>query len=201
MFTSLLKRIDSSRVHYPNNGAKIYISEFVYGSIDGTITSFTVAAAAAGAGLGIDVVIILGAGSLVADGLSMAVSSLMSKRTEHDLAQNDRRNGHEIPVSYSLTKKPAVTGLVTFASFVVVGSLPLWAYISTLFFNIVEQRYLFVVSTISTALALSIIGALKSWFTDMSITRGVFETLLLGGIAATAAYYIGFFLEKVAGVN
>jgi len=201
MFTSLLKRIDSSRVHYPNNGAKIYISEFVYGSIDGTITSFTVAAAAAGAGLGIEVVIILGVGSLVADGLSMAVSSLMSKRTEHDLAQNDRRNGHEIPVSYSLTKKPAVTGLVTFASFVVVGSLPLWAYISTLFFNIVEQRYLFVVSTISTALALSIIGALKSWFTDMSITRGVFETLLLGGIAATAAYYIGFFLEKVAGVN
>ena len=52
---------------------KDYISEFIYGGIDGAINTFAVVAGAAGANLSISVVIILGFANLIADGFSMSV--------------------------------------------------------------------------------------------------------------------------------
>ncbi len=61
-----------------------YISEFVYGGIDGAITTFAVVAGAAGAGMDASVVIILGFANLIADGFSMSVGSYFSTKTEND---------------------------------------------------------------------------------------------------------------------
>lgn len=59
-----------------------YLGEFVYGGIDGSVTTFAVVAGAAGAGLESSVVIILGFANLLADGFAMSVGSYLSKKTE-----------------------------------------------------------------------------------------------------------------------
>ena len=59
-----------------------YLRDFVYGAIDGIVTTFAVVAGVAGAGLEDRVVIILGAANLLADGFSMAVSNLLGSRAE-----------------------------------------------------------------------------------------------------------------------
>lgn len=61
-----------------------YLGEFVYGGIDGSVTTFAVVAGAAGAGLEGSVVIILGFANLIADGFSMSVGSYLSHKSETD---------------------------------------------------------------------------------------------------------------------
>ncbi len=63
---------------------KDYISEFVYGGIDGAITTFAVVAGATGAGLESSVVIILGFANLIADGFSMSVGNYFSSKAQKD---------------------------------------------------------------------------------------------------------------------
>ncbi|WP_421898742.1 VIT1/CCC1 transporter family protein [Marinoscillum sp.] len=59
-----------------------YLGEFVYGAIDGSVTTFAVVAGAAGAGLDSAVVIILGFANLIADGFAMSVGSYLSTKSE-----------------------------------------------------------------------------------------------------------------------
>lgn len=166
-----------------------YIAEFVYGGIDGTITTFAVVAGATGASLDLSIILILGVGSLVADGLSMSVGSFFSKKADLDLAKAKKDYGVTI-------KSPVLAGTITFGSFVLVGSIPLLIYIATMFADI-EHYNLFLVSSIGTVVSLAIIGSLKSIVTKKKVVYGIFETVLLGGVAAIVAYYIGFYLERV----
>lgn len=69
----------------------VYISEFVYGATDGTVTTFAVVAAAAGAGLGTSVALVLGVANMLADGFSMGVSSFLSKKSDHDHIKKERK--------------------------------------------------------------------------------------------------------------
>lgn len=61
-----------------------YISEFVYGGIDGAITTFAVVAGAAGANAGVSWVLIFGFANLLADGFSMSVGNYFSTKAERD---------------------------------------------------------------------------------------------------------------------
>ena len=70
---------------------KDYISEFVYGGIDGAITTFAVVAGAEGASLGISVVVILGLANLIADGFSMSVGNFFSTKAEMDAYERHRQ--------------------------------------------------------------------------------------------------------------
>ena len=63
---------------------KDYVAEFVYGGIDGAITTFAVVAGASGANLSLSVVIILGIANLIADGFSMSVGNYFSTKAEQD---------------------------------------------------------------------------------------------------------------------
>ena len=65
-------------VHFP------YLAEFIYGGIDGGVTTFAVVAGAVGANFGIDVILILGVANLIADGFSMSVGSYLSSKSEHE---------------------------------------------------------------------------------------------------------------------
>ncbi|MDZ7845597.1 MAG: VIT1/CCC1 transporter family protein [Owenweeksia sp.] len=77
-----------SRLHgskYPLvNRFQEYLGEFVYGGIDGSVTTFAVVAGAAGAGLDSAVVIILGFANLIADGFAMSVGSYLSTKSEKE---------------------------------------------------------------------------------------------------------------------
>ena len=59
-----------------------YLHDFIYGAVDGAITTFAVVAGVAGANLDETVVIILGGANLVADGFSMAASNFLGTRAE-----------------------------------------------------------------------------------------------------------------------
>lgn len=61
-----------------------YLRDFVYGGIDGAVTTFAVVAGTIGASLSTRVVLILGAANLIADGFSMAASNFLGTRTERD---------------------------------------------------------------------------------------------------------------------
>ncbi|HET8964054.1 MAG TPA: VIT1/CCC1 transporter family protein [Chitinophagales bacterium] len=69
-----------------------YLPEFVYGGIDGSITTFAVVAGAAGASLSGNVVIILGFANLFADGFSMSVSAFLSAKSSKELYHKHERN-------------------------------------------------------------------------------------------------------------
>jgi VIT1/CCC1 family predicted Fe2+/Mn2+ transporter len=69
-----------------------HLRDFVYGAIDGTVTTFAVVAGVAGAGLSASVVIILGVANLIADGFSMAVSNYLGTRTEQQQRERARRD-------------------------------------------------------------------------------------------------------------
>ena len=69
---------------------KDYISEFVYGGIDGAIITFAVVAEAEGANLSLAIVIILGMANLIADGFSMSIGNFFLPKQKETLLKNIR---------------------------------------------------------------------------------------------------------------
>ncbi|HCK21740.1 MAG TPA: hypothetical protein DHW15_06140 [Bacteroidetes bacterium] len=68
-----------------------YLPEFVYGGIDGSVTTFAVVAGAAGAGLEGNIVLILGFANLIADGFSMSVGAYLSAKSALDMYDKHRK--------------------------------------------------------------------------------------------------------------
>ncbi|MFD0977908.1 VIT1/CCC1 transporter family protein [Salinimicrobium gaetbulicola] len=224
---------------------KEYIAEFVYGGIDGAITTFAVVAGAEGASLGISVVIILGLANLIADGFSMSVGNFFSTKAERDSFEKHKqveyweienlreREIEEIREIYAAKgfkgelldqvveviisdkevwvdtmmkeelemvkgeKTPYKTAGVTFLSFILVGSVPLLSYVFVGNGISANNPLLFFYSCMLTAVALAIVGSLKSIVNEKNIFIGIIETLSLGGLAALLAYFVGDWLEKL----
>lgn len=65
--------------HRPN-----YLRDWIYGGIDGAVTTFAVMAGVAGAALSPAIVLILGVANLIADGFSMAAANYSGTKTEYD---------------------------------------------------------------------------------------------------------------------
>ena len=61
-----------------------YIRDFIYGGIDGSVTTFAVVSGVSGAELATSIVLILGFANLAADGFSMAASNYLGTRAEQD---------------------------------------------------------------------------------------------------------------------
>ncbi|MDJ0645405.1 MAG: VIT1/CCC1 transporter family protein [Flavobacteriaceae bacterium] len=235
-------------LHHTNawiNKYQKYLGEFVYGGIDGAVTTFAVVAGAVGAGLDTTVIIILGFANLFADGLSMSIGAYLASKSEkdnyekhkkieywevenlpeterHELEEIFRKKGFEgdllqqvvdtITTNKDLwvdimmkdelmmteqTKSPVKIGLVTFLSFVFIGIIPLTIYLVDMFLN--KFSNLFLWTSICTSIAFIFIGFLKTYVTETSKLKGIFETLGLGTIAALVAYYVGDILEGIIG--
>lgn len=65
-------------------GSPNYVRDFIYGSIDGTVTTFAVVSGVVGAGLSNSSIIILGLANVLADGFSMAASNYLGTKAEID---------------------------------------------------------------------------------------------------------------------
>ncbi len=61
-----------------------YVRDWIYGGVDGAVTTFAVVSGVAGAELSTSIVLILGFANLVADGFSMAASNFLGTRAEID---------------------------------------------------------------------------------------------------------------------
>lgn len=68
-----------------------YLRDWVYGGIDGTVTTFAIMAGVVGANLSSTVVVILGVANLLADGFSMAAGNYTGTKAEHDEYEQLRR--------------------------------------------------------------------------------------------------------------
>jgi VIT1/CCC1 family predicted Fe2+/Mn2+ transporter len=61
-----------------------HLRDWVYGGIDGAVTTFAIVSGVVGADLSTRVLLILGVANLLADGFSMAAGNYLATRTEHD---------------------------------------------------------------------------------------------------------------------
>lgn len=220
-----------------------YLSEFVYGGIDGIVTTFAIVAASAAAGLETGVILVLGFANVLADAISMGVSDYLSNRSEHDQYQKQRRSVIRLVesnvekaskiISGNLKRygfksdqlkkatetienspqaadfimkeehnmvaddsNPVFNASVTFVSFLIVGMVPLLAYLND-FIRDANSDGLFFQTTILAALAFGGIGWLKSRVAHAPLVKSVAETLILGALAAGAAYAVGAWLEPL----
>jgi VIT1/CCC1 family predicted Fe2+/Mn2+ transporter len=68
-----------------------YLRDFIYGAIDGAVTTFAIVSGVAGAGLSNGIVIVLGLANLVGDGFSMAAGNFLGTRADQQLRDEARR--------------------------------------------------------------------------------------------------------------
>ena len=68
-----------------------YLRDWVYGGVDGAVTTFAIVAGVVGADLSARVVLILGIANLLADGFSMAAGNYSATKAEHDDHERLRR--------------------------------------------------------------------------------------------------------------
>jgi VIT1/CCC1 family predicted Fe2+/Mn2+ transporter len=61
-----------------------YLRDWIYGGIDGSVTTFAVVTGVAGARLSSWIILVMGFANLFADGFSMAASNFLGTRAEHD---------------------------------------------------------------------------------------------------------------------
>ena len=168
-----------------------YLPEFVYGAIDGIITTFAIVAGSLGASLSSSIILILGFANLFADGFSMAISNYLSTKSQGEL-NIKHQHKHEHP------KDPKKTALATFIAFVIIGFIPLISFIMALFLNI-SNNSKFVYSIILTAIAFIIVGSVKGKITEKSKLKSALETLIIGGFAALIAFIVGYLLRGIVG--
>ncbi|MHC4877500.1 MAG: VIT1/CCC1 transporter family protein [Planctomycetota bacterium] len=91
---------EAIRARLQSSPEGIYLREFVYGAVDGTVTTFAVVSGVAGAGLSSGVVIVLGLANLIADGFSMAVSAFHGIRAEEEIRERVRQEEHQHIAQY-----------------------------------------------------------------------------------------------------
>ncbi|OGK19061.1 hypothetical protein A3G67_01220 [Candidatus Roizmanbacteria bacterium RIFCSPLOWO2_12_FULL_40_12] len=114
------------------------------------------------------------------------IAKLYSKNPEY---WTDFMMNHELELPNPTNENPYLTGLATFLAFLVFGFIPLIPYV---FFRGVP---LFTLSVVFTFFALLLLGVLRLKVTKESPMRSVGEILLLGGVSATLAFFVGTFFR------
>ncbi|HET6716243.1 MAG TPA: VIT1/CCC1 transporter family protein [Nitrososphaeraceae archaeon] len=70
---------------------KFSIENFVYGAIDGAVTTFAIVTGVIGASLSPSIIVILGFANLLADGFSMAIGNYLAIKTQNEFIQRERK--------------------------------------------------------------------------------------------------------------
>lgn len=92
-------------------------------------------------------------------------------------------------------KSPFRAGLSTLLAFIAAGGLPLIVYVLAYSGNLGLNPFL--LSSFVTLFAFIVIGYIKTYVTQIGLARSIIETLALGASAATAAYLLGDYLERI----
>ncbi|HIA92056.1 TPA: hypothetical protein EYO12_02990 [Candidatus Saccharibacteria bacterium] len=180
ILVSMIKRIENN------------LREFVYGGMDGAVTTFAIVTGAAGANFSAKVILILGLANVFADAFSMAVGAYLSDKADQELeAKNsDEAKEYESPIEASIA---------TFISFVLVGFVPLSVYIVDYIFSLglSDSNAALNYSITLTLIAFAGIGYLRAVVTHIDKIKSTLETLGLGLAAAIISFGLGSVLEGV----
>ena len=160
-----------------------YLPEFVYGGMDGAITTFAVVSGVIGASLSSIIVLILGFANLFADGFSMSISNYLSIKSKNELIKNSG-------------KHPAKSALATFFSFLLIGFIPMLSFVVAFITKnpaIIKNQFRY--SIILTGLAFLTVGWFRGEVTQKHKFKSAIETLVIGAIAALLAFAVGRFIS------
>jgi vacuolar iron transporter family protein len=157
-----------------------YLPDLVYGANDGIITTFAVVSGVVGADLSRTIILILGFANLFADGISMGASNYLARRS------------HAEPAERASREEALRHASATIVAFVFAGVVPLVAYLLPL-----PSHGRFAAAIALIGVALFAVGAARSLVTGLSAFRSGLEMLLVGSIAAVAAYLIGALASSV----
>ena len=128
---------------------------------------------------------------LVAKGFSAADAQTLAsiyKGNEDYWLDFIMNHEHEMPDPRS--ENEIFTGIATFMSFMVFGSIPLLPFI---FVTSADPATTFIYSSIGTFAALVALGLLKWQVIGSRLGASLFEVVAVGGTAAVLAYYVGTF--------
>lgn len=144
------------------------LAPFIYGSVDGLITTNSIISSVHGANLNPLNTIIFGFANLFADGFSMGISSYLSSDSIYN-------------------------GIITFLAFIIIGSIPIIPFIINS--KIINSKNksndkAYNYSHIITSLVLFFIGAIKGYYKKESIIKHALIVTLIGGITTIIAYYV-----------
>ena len=140
-----------------------FLSEFVYGSTDGIITTFSIVAGSIGGELSRNVVLILGLSNVLSDGYSMGVSRYLSAKTE---IQQGLLKG----------KEPITSAIATFISFVIIGLTPIIPFL------LKDEKTAQKISLYTALTMFFIIGVVKGYYVEKEKILVTGDTLFRGSI-------------------
>ena len=165
---------------------KRYLPEFVYGGMDGAITTFAIVSGVMGASLSSVIILILGFANLFADGFSMASANYLSEKSERE--NHLKKHFHD--------KRPLRSAVATFISFLVIGIIPLLPFVLGIFSNsatLISNQFLY--SAILTGFAFLVVGGVKGKVGGKNKVRSALETFSIGAVAAGIAFVVGYVLR------
>ena len=220
-----------------------HFDDFIYGSIDGAVTTFAIVAGVVGASLSPGIILILGFANLFADGFSMAAANYQASKTRNEYIEMKRKQEEweidnleeqekeEIRDIYSKKgfkdelleeivriitsrrkvwvdtmmkeelgliedeKRPLDSSISTFVGFNLIGLIPLIPFMVFMAIGVDPNSEAFFYSIIFVVSAFFIVGVVKGKIVKKSKMRSGVYTLIIGGIAATVAYLIGYGLN------
>jgi len=159
-----------------------YIRDIVLSANDGLVTTFAVVAGSLGASLSPSVVVILGLANLFADGISMSTGAYLGVKSEIEYEQ---KSGQKVKLGY----RPLLNGIVSFFAFGVAGFIPLISYVF-------KFQDAFLISSLLVVLSLFTVGIFRGIVSNKHILKTAFENLLIGGVSAIIAFYVGELAKK-----
>ncbi len=86
--------------------------------------------------------------------------------------------------------QPALHGFMTFAAFLIFGSIPIVPYLLP-----IGDAHRFLSAIVATGIALFVLGLLRSWVTRERLIKGPLEILAVGTVCAVVAYGVGVLLR------
>ena len=95
------------------------------------------------------------------------------------------------------SKKPINSALSTFVGFNVVGLIPLIPFLIFYVLGFSVDSEAFYLSAASTGAAFFIVGLVKGKIVKKSLIRSGLYTLVIGTIAASVAYFVGYSLNSL----
>ena len=222
-----------------------HFDDFIYGSIDGAVTTFAIVAGVVGASLPSSIILILGFANLFADGFSMAAANYQASKARNEFIEMKRKQEEweidnleeeekdEIREIYKEkgfkeelleeivriitsrrkvwvdtmmkeelgliedNKKPLDSSVSTFVGFNLIGLIPLIPFMIFIIIGIEPNSDAFTYSTIAVLTAFFLVGMIKGKIVKKSKTKSGFYTVIIGGIAAAVAYFVGFGLHFI----
>lgn len=161
---------------------KHFLSEFIYGGMDGIITTIAVIAGTIGANISSKYALILGLANIISDGFSMGVSRYNSLI---DINQSTN--------SITAKNNPLMSAIFTFIFFIVMGCIPLLPF---LFIDYNDETLIKKMLFIFGVISFLIIGIIKGLHTK-KLFKSIFEILIIGTISAYISFNVAFHVNKI----